>query len=205
MGFSTEATWRLLAFAISEMTPSVCQLQLHLDGQQFVSFKNNQTVDQIINNPIIKKTMLTKFFLMNKINNDAINLNLLYKEFPQHIVWSSSYKMCSHRKQQLTIGRIVTCHPTEGERYYLRLLLMNVRRPTSYEDLRTMNERCYTTFREAAEKRGLLRSNNNIIDCMSEALCYQMPYSLRRLFATLLVYSNPGNPIDLWKKYEDSM
>ena len=89
------AAWRLLAFAISEMTPSVFQLQLHLDGQQFVSFKNNQTVDQIINNPMIKKTMLTEFFLMNKINNDAINLNLLYKEFPQHFVWSSSYKMWS--------------------------------------------------------------------------------------------------------------
>ena len=144
--------------------------------------------------------MLTEFFLMNKINDDAINLNLLYKEFPQHFVWSSLYKMWSRRKQRLTIGRIVTCHPTEGERYYLRLLLMNVRGPTSYEDLRTMNERCYTTFREAAEKRGLLRSDNNLIDCMSEAVSYQMPYSLRRLFATLLVYCNPGNPIDLWKK-----
>ena len=99
--------------------------------------------------------MLTEFFLMNKINNDAINLNLLYKEFPQHFVWSSLYKMWSRRKQRLTIGRIVTCHPTEGERYYLRLLLMNVRGPTSYEDLRTMNERCYTTFREAAEKKRL--------------------------------------------------
>nr|XP_019069498.1 ATP-dependent DNA helicase PIF4-like [Solanum lycopersicum] len=55
-----------------------------------------------------------------------------------------------------------------------------------------MNERCYTTFREAAEKRSLLRSDNNLIDCMSEAVSYQMPYSLRRLFATLLVYCNPG-------------
>ena len=50
-----EVAWRLLAFPISEMTPSVCQLQLHLDGQQFVYFKNNQTVDQIINDPMIKK------------------------------------------------------------------------------------------------------------------------------------------------------
>ncbi|KAG5610171.1 hypothetical protein H5410_021452, partial [Solanum commersonii] len=32
-----------------------------------------------------------------------------------------------------------------------------------------------------------------------------MPYSLRRLFATLLVYCNPGNPKDLWKKYENSI
>ena len=38
---------------------------------------------------------------------------------------------------------------------------MNVRGPTSYEDLRTMNKRCYTTFREAAEKRGLLCFDNN--------------------------------------------
>ncbi|KAG5600892.1 hypothetical protein H5410_032262 [Solanum commersonii] len=70
-------------------------IAIAFDGQQFVSFKNNQTVDQIINNPMIRKTMLTEFFLMNTINNDAINLNLLYKEFPQHFVWSSSYKMWS--------------------------------------------------------------------------------------------------------------
>ncbi|KAG5594047.1 hypothetical protein H5410_035279 [Solanum commersonii] len=41
---------------------------------------------------------------------------------------------------------------------------------------------------------------------MSEVVCYQMPYSLRRLFATLLlVYCNPANPKDLWTKFEDSM
>nr|XP_016449768.1 PREDICTED: uncharacterized protein LOC107774670 [Nicotiana tabacum]XP_016449769.1 PREDICTED: uncharacterized protein LOC107774670 [Nicotiana tabacum]XP_016449770.1 PREDICTED: uncharacterized protein LOC107774670 [Nicotiana tabacum]XP_016449771.1 PREDICTED: uncharacterized protein LOC107774670 [Nicotiana tabacum]XP_016449772.1 PREDICTED: uncharacterized protein LOC107774670 [Nicotiana tabacum]XP_016449773.1 PREDICTED: uncharacterized protein LOC107774670 [Nicotiana tabacum]XP_016449774.1 PR len=40
---------------------------------------------------------------------------------------------------------------------------------------------------------------------MSEATNYQMPYSLRRLFATLLVYCNPVNPIELWKQFEDSM
>ncbi|XP_019255092.1 PREDICTED: uncharacterized protein LOC109233676 [Nicotiana attenuata] len=40
---------------------------------------------------------------------------------------------------------------------------------------------------------------------MSEAVRYQMPYSLRRLFATLLVYCNPANPKELWDKFEDSM
>ncbi|KAG5594044.1 hypothetical protein H5410_035276 [Solanum commersonii] len=113
--------------------------------------------------------------------------------------------MWSRRKRHLTIGRIVTCHPTEGERYYLRLLLMNIRGPKSYEALRTIDGKCYSTFREAAEKIGLLHSDNNLIDCMSEAVSYQMPYSLRRLFATLLVYCNPANPKDLWTKFEDSM
>ncbi|KAG5604594.1 hypothetical protein H5410_026086 [Solanum commersonii] len=68
-----------------------------------------------------------------------------------------------------------------------------------------MDGRCYTTFREAAKKRGLLHSDNNLIECMSEAVSYQMPYSLRKLFATLLVYCNPGKPKNIWKIYEDTM
>ena len=32
-----------------------------------------------------------------------------------------------------------------------------------------------------------------------------MPYSLRRLFATILVYYNPSNPKLLWNKFEQVM
>ncbi|XP_060212759.1 uncharacterized protein LOC132640260 isoform X2 [Lycium barbarum] len=53
-----EAAWRLFGFPISEMTPSVYHLQLHLKGQQFVSFKSTESVHGILNNPMIKKTML---------------------------------------------------------------------------------------------------------------------------------------------------
>lgn len=154
---------------------------------------------------MIKKTMLTEFFLMNRINKDAKELKLLYKEFPEYFVWSPSNKMWSRRRRGIVIGRIVTCHPTEGERYYLRLLLMNIRGPKSYEDLHRVNGKCYDTFREAAEKRGLLHCDNNLIDCMSEAVGYQMPYSLRRLFATFLVHCDPANPKELWEKFEEQM
>ncbi|KAG5568268.1 hypothetical protein H5410_064708 [Solanum commersonii] len=107
-------------------------------------------VDQILNNPMIRRTMLTEFFEMNRINKNAIELNLLYKDFPKYFVWSTTDRMWSHRQQHTNaIGRIVTCHPTEGERYYLRLLLTNVRGPTSYEDLRTINGICYDTFRSS--------------------------------------------------------
>ncbi|XP_059290173.1 uncharacterized protein LOC132043732 isoform X1 [Lycium ferocissimum] len=37
---------------------------------------------------------------------------------------------------------------------------------------------------------------------MSEAISYRMPYSLRHLFATLLIYCNPTNPRELWEKFE---
>ncbi|XP_019231846.1 PREDICTED: uncharacterized protein LOC109212634 [Nicotiana attenuata] len=81
-----KAVWRLFGFPISEMTPSVYRLQLHLEGQQFVSFKSNADIHTIVNNPMIQKTMLTEFFYMNNTDEDAKELNLLYKEFPEYFV-----------------------------------------------------------------------------------------------------------------------
>ncbi|XP_059290188.1 uncharacterized protein LOC132043739 [Lycium ferocissimum] len=150
-----EATWCIFAFHISEMIPSVYHLQVHLERQQFVSFKSTDNITKILNNPTIGKTMLTEFFLMNAEDEDAKNLNLLYREFPEYFVWSTD-KTWSRRKQGKVIGRVVTCHPTEGERYYLRLLLMNVRGPKSYQDLRTVNRILYNTFRESAEKKRIV-------------------------------------------------
>ncbi|XP_075099375.1 uncharacterized protein LOC107802678 [Nicotiana tabacum] len=115
-----EATWHLFGFPINEMTPAVYHLRLHLEGQQVVSFKSASSINSIMNNPMIRKIMLTEFFAMNKTNKDAIKLNLLYKEFPQYFVWSVQYKMWTRRTKGNVIGRVVTCHPTEGERYYLR-------------------------------------------------------------------------------------
>ncbi|KAG5605676.1 hypothetical protein H5410_027168 [Solanum commersonii] len=65
-----------------------------------------------------RKTMLTEFFEMNRTNKNAQELKLL-----QNVTL---------RKQRFAIG-----HPTEGEHYYLRLVLRNVRGPKSYDDLQT--------------------------------------------------------------------
>ncbi|KAG5590241.1 hypothetical protein H5410_040755 [Solanum commersonii] len=113
--------------------------------------------------------------------------------------------MWTHRQQRNAIGRVVTCHLTEGERYYLRLLLMNIRAPKSYEDLLTFNGEYCSTFRESVEKRGLILCDNNLIECMSEATSYQMPSSLRYLFDVLLAYCYPNNPEELWIKIENPM
>nr|XP_016457896.1 PREDICTED: uncharacterized protein LOC107781671 [Nicotiana tabacum] len=110
-----EAIWRLFRFPISEMSPNVYRLQLHLDGQQLVSFKKNMNVNTIVNNTMIKKTMLTEFFYMNKADKNATKLNLLYIEFPEYFVWSSSNKFWTLRQRCCVVGRFVTCHLIEGE------------------------------------------------------------------------------------------
>ncbi|KAG7992318.1 hypothetical protein I3843_02G121700 [Carya illinoinensis] len=61
------------------------------------------------------------------------------------------------------------------------------------------------TFREAATMYGLLQRDDSLEECLYEASLYQMSISLRRLFATILVYCNPTNPRDLWERFEQDM
>ncbi|KAG7984548.1 hypothetical protein I3843_04G165900 [Carya illinoinensis] len=105
----------------------------------------------------------------------------------------------------IVIGRIVTANPFEGERYYLRILLNHIRGPLSFQHLKTVNGILAPTFREAATMHGLLERDNSLEECLYEASFYQMPFSLRRLFATILVYCNPTNPRDLWERFERDM
>lgn len=63
----------------------------------------------------------------------------------------------------------------------------------------------YETFREAAVHKGLLQYDEYMDNCLAEAVLFQMPYSLRTLFALLLVYGIAGDPQRLWDKYYSSM
>uniref|UniRef100_A0A453JVC8 ATP-dependent DNA helicase n=1 Tax=Aegilops tauschii subsp. strangulata TaxID=200361 RepID=A0A453JVC8_AEGTS len=103
------------------------------------------------------------------------------------------------------IGRIVSAHPAEGERYYLRVLLNHVTGATSYEDLRTVNGEILPTFREAAERRGLIEGDNTLDESLTESTLYEMPSSLRWLFATILVFCEPSDVRGLWEKHLDAM
>ena len=144
--------------------------------------------------------MLTEFFNMNRSNDKA--QKLLYKELPEHFVWNQRDKIWIPRKQCQVIGRIVTTTPIEGERYYLRLLLNHIKNPTSFEDLKTVDGVTASSFRESALLYGLLEYDNSLEQCLQEASLYQMPYTLRPLFATILVYCKPNNPKMLWNKFE---
>uniref|UniRef100_A0A453I9Q3 ATP-dependent DNA helicase n=1 Tax=Aegilops tauschii subsp. strangulata TaxID=200361 RepID=A0A453I9Q3_AEGTS len=116
------------------------------------------------------------------------------------------YIRISHLRDERTqIGRIVSAHPAEGERYYLRVLLNHVTGATSFQDLRTVNGIVYSTFHEAAERRGLIESDNTINECLDEAKVFHMPSSLRRLFSTILVFCEPSNVHGLWDRHMEAM
>ncbi|XP_027158647.1 uncharacterized protein LOC113760290 [Coffea eugenioides] len=200
-----EAMWRIFAFDLTNIHPSVMTMHLHLQNHQSISFAENQTLDDVLANERNSRTMLTEFFSMNRTNKRAQDLNCLYKEFLKYFTWNEGDRIWMDRKYGEVIGRVNTAHPIEGERYYLRMLLMHVRKPTSFDDLKSVDGYISSTYKEAAEVHGLLQVNNGFDECLSETLVYNMPSSLRQLFAVLLVHSPPTNPGALWLKYRNHL
>ena len=103
------------------------------------------------------------------------------------------------------IGRVNSANPKEGKRFYLRLLLNYVRGPTSFEDLLTVYEIHYLLFKETAKKIDLLKSNESITKCLTEATTYQMPKALRKLFAIIFYYCEASNVRKLWDGFFETM
>ncbi|XP_074314232.1 uncharacterized protein LOC141649440 [Silene latifolia] len=124
---------------------------------------------------------------------------------PVHIPNGQTKKFWKPRDRGVMIGRVAHASPGEEEQYYLRLLLAHVRGPRSFEDLKTVNGVCCVSFQEVALKRGVMEQDNVADMCMDEVVQVEMPNALRRLFATILIFSCPNNPAEFWSKYYQSL
>ncbi|XP_022881047.1 uncharacterized protein LOC111398365 [Olea europaea var. sylvestris] len=186
-----------------QIYPTVYALQLHIKDHQHVTYNSKDDLSVIIGNEYTRRTMLTEFFQMNEVNEFA--RTLLYRDFPTHFVWNATGKTWTPRKQHIVLGRIVTVNPSEGEQYFLRVLLNHIKGPTSYDSFKTLNGVTVNTYREAVLLHGLLKGDNHCEECLSEAIIYKMPSSLKRLFAKLLTLCNPNHPKLLWDRYKAYM
>ncbi|XP_029152438.1 uncharacterized protein [Arachis hypogaea] len=196
-----EACWRIFKFNLYRMYPSVERLQIHLPNQHQVSFYDHQTIPEILNDDYFSRTMLTKFFALNR-EEDQQSRHLLYREIPEYYTWHNMEKEWRRRKtQRRSIGRIYTISPSEGEKFYLRILLSNVRGPISWDDLLTVNGVQYSSFKQSAQHRGLLESDSSIRECLVEASVLRLPCALRRLFATILIFCEPTDVRSLWDEF----
>jgi hypothetical protein len=114
--------------------------------------------------------------------------DLTYCDFPKFWRWDEEKKTWIKRKYGYTIGRLYYVNPVEGERFYLRMLLMIVKGATSYKDLRTYNGIVYQTFKEACAARGLLKYDNEWYRTFDEATSWATSLQLRYLFTTILLF-----------------
>ena len=155
---------------------------------QMVTFKAGDNLTDVAARD--NTSMLIEYFKTNEKHEWA--RDILYKDFPGRFTWQKN-KQWKKRTQRHQVGRIVSANPAEGERYFLRVLLNHVPGSKSFEDLKTVDGVLCDTFREAAERRGLIEADNTLDECLTESEQFAMPASLRRLFATILVFCEPGD------------
>jgi hypothetical protein len=124
---------------------------------------------------------------------------MLYERFLEEHVWTG--KQCKLREQNYSIGRLYHANHKQGERFYLRMLLTAKLSPKSFKDLRTVNGVEHPTFQASCYALGLLESNQEQIDCFTDAAGWAKGKALWKLFAQALVYGGVLNPANIWIRF----
>lgn len=132
-------------FNIHERYPNVVHLAVHLENGHRVYYTKDNMLQKATQG---MKTTLTGFFELCKI--DKFAKTLLYNQVPKYYTWNIPKQQFLRRKMGAPVqnypglkstgalGRVYTVHPNNAECYYLRMLLHNVKGPTSFEYLRTV-------------------------------------------------------------------
>ncbi|XP_067635181.1 uncharacterized protein [Eurosta solidaginis] len=166
-----EAIWRLFSFPIHERHPTVVHLAVHLEDGQRVYFTDANAGQRAEQKPA---TTLTNFF--STCESDPFARTLLYSEMPHYYTFNAASKRFQRRRK---------VHPRQDECFYLPLLSVNIRGPTSFDSLRTVD--------------GVLCAT------LADATVSSPANQIRTLFAIIISACNPSNPTALWEKYKDEM
>ncbi|XP_052621047.1 uncharacterized protein LOC111921783 [Lactuca sativa] len=192
-----EASWRIFAFDVHYIYPSVVRLPFHLPGKQNIVYGADDDIEDVVNKQSVSSSMFLSWMSCNEHNADARKLS--YVEFPTKFVWKQEDRCWEPRKQGFSIGRIHTVSPNLGEAYFLRILLNKVKGPKSFEDIRKVNGQVCPTFRDACYALGLLEDDREYIDAIEEASHSGSGYYLRFLFATMLKSNSLSRPYYVWE------
>ncbi|WOG82236.1 hypothetical protein DCAR_0101398 [Daucus carota subsp. sativus] len=165
-----------------------------------VRLRDNETLPEVVWRVDPDGTMFIQWMLNNR--NDELGRDLTFIKYPTKFRWDASAKRWFRRKQNIeVVGRMVYAHLASGERFYMRLLLNLVVGPQSFEDIRTVDNIIYPTYKEACFHRGLLESDKEWHIALSDASLYANASQIRDLFVTLLVFCEISNPSELWEKH----
>lgn len=195
-----EACWRILGFKMHSQSHAIHRLPVHLPNEHTIVFSEDMRNMPSISN---RTTKLLAFF--DLCNHDIDAQNIAYHDVPLHYVWQNHQWIPRQRGTNNIIGRMYTVSVSEGERFYLRMLLCHVKGPKSFRDIRTFDGQEYQTFQAACVARGLLEDDREWHICLQEAAQTASPLQLRHLFSSILVFGQPAEPAQLFNDYQSFM
>ena len=198
-----EAVWRIFGYKLHDSTHTVYRLDVHLPDEQMVYFREGDEANAL-ERAERKNTKLTAWFELNRRDPDAHDK--LYTDIPYHYVFNEPTKRWKVRQRHVKlVSRMYNASVREGERFYLRVLLLHVPGATSFENLRTFNGVIHPSFREACVARGLLQDDNLWITTMENAAQYGTASKVRRVFCMILIHGEVNNPPEIWERFRVDM
>lgn len=183
-----------------------------------------------------RDTTLDAYFKLNQTDDQALGVlldELRYIDVPEYFVFQKimeGQRDTGNRRWKRAcggfthnIGSLNKVSPKSRELWFLRRLLMHVKRPRSYEDLRTVDGVQHEYYRDACMAMGLLQDDAEFdryfiiyVDLQShqttlthraldEAQLGMQAYAFRLLFFQILLHGQPSNPNVLFEKYWEKM
>ncbi|GAU45376.1 hypothetical protein TSUD_89960 [Trifolium subterraneum] len=191
-----EAVWRIFVFDVNYREPSVERLSFHLEGEQSVIYPDEASIQEVVSKPYAKHTKFLAWMDANK--KYPLARTLTYSEFPTKFVWKKQSRKWTPRKRGFSIGRIHFVPPGSGEKFYLRTLLNYLKGPTSFSDIKTVDNVKYDTFKDTCFALGLVDGDKEFIHSIKESSCWGSGSYLRDLFVSLLLSDQLHRPNFVW-------
>lgn len=208
-----EAHTLIYSWPVVRMSHTVVRLPVHLPGQAPFIFNRSET-DAVIARALggdVRLTYLETFMrqcAQEKADGKSDIRQHTFVQLPCHYRYNRTTKVWVRRRRYAkVIGRLYPVSPKHTERFALYQLVMHVPGPCGWEDL-LLNPRTglqCQTFAEAAVGRGLMTDDSVWQRTLAEAALIATPRRMRWLFATILLYGEPSDAYELWKRFEEHM
>lgn len=226
-----EAANRLFSHTLHDSYPTVIRLRFHLPGEHTLHYEEGKEEEVLQQADQSSASMLLAYFeAVRKENLIPISEHertyqgqilpeakaMTFEEFPQYFSHSTTHgthewKRRVHKsrdKIQYTkanvVSRLYFVYPTQGEIFYLRMLLTHIKGAASFGDFKTHNGVSYTTFKDACIGLGLVGEDKEWDLCLQQAVAFETNIGkLRQLFAIILINNQPEDPLKLWLKYKN--
>ena len=222
---AAEATWRILGYSITQKTPAVTTLPVHLPNsphhqryQRADSSPTFSNLEHYFARPEgifldgdgqhefrdLQYIEYFSHFCTQKFNAANVGKPGFFLEHstsggppPMHVI------QCDPKRPHLS--RLQPVHVSRGELFYLRILLLS-RSGRSWEDLRTIDNALYLSFQSTCIALGLFADRDKAHFCMQEAIdTLRTPHQLRILFIHLLTNSCIETPLQLWTSFRSKI
>ncbi|KAF1872320.1 hypothetical protein Lal_00016618 [Lupinus albus] len=187
----SEACWGIFGFPIHGRQPAIKRLYFHLPGEHHVYFNDNNEIDNILSRPTVSESMFTSWMEANKQYPEG--RNLCYGQYVSKFVYKP-------RKSGYTIGRLIWVSPCTGELYYLRMILTVVKGATCYEDIRTVSNIQYSTFRNGCFAMGILQDDREYIKALKKTYDWGSGFYVRKLFVKMLLSTSMNKLDHVWEE-----